>query len=67
MDEIDIAKVQNFVDSKIIAPMNVQEQKALCRVVLEITQWINDMYTVPGSSIPIKKLKEVLEANKGAN
>ena len=36
MDEIDIAKVQNFVDSKIISPMNVQEQKALCRVVLEL-------------------------------
>ena len=36
MDEIDIAKVQNYVDTKILAPMNIQEQKALCRVVLEL-------------------------------
>ena len=36
MDEIDIAKVQNYVDTKILAPMNIQEQKALCRLVLEL-------------------------------
>lgn len=37
MDEIDIAKVRNYAESKIIAPMNVQEQKALCRLVLDIS------------------------------
>lgn len=36
MDEIDIAKVRNYAEAKIIAPMNVQEQKALCRLVLEL-------------------------------
>ena len=36
MDEIDIAKVQNYVDTIFLAPMNIQEQKALCRVVLEL-------------------------------
>lgn len=36
MDEIDIAKVQNYVDTKILASMNIQEQKALCRIVLEL-------------------------------
>lgn len=37
MDEIDIAKVRNYAEAKIIAPMNVQEQKALCRLVLDIS------------------------------
>lgn len=36
MDEIDIAKVQNYVDTIFLAPMNIQEQKALCRLVLDI-------------------------------
>lgn len=35
--KIDMAKVQNYVDTRILAPMNIQEQKALCRLVLELT------------------------------
>lgn len=37
MDEIDIAKVRNYAESKILAQMNIQEQKALCRLVLDIS------------------------------
>lgn len=37
MNEIDIAKVRNYADTKIMAQMNIQEQKALCRLVLDIS------------------------------
>lgn len=36
MNEIDIAKVRNYADTKIMAQMNIQEQKALCRLVIEL-------------------------------
>jgi len=36
MNEIDIAKVRNYADAKVMAQMNIQEQKALCRLVLEL-------------------------------
>lgn len=36
--EIDLMKIQNYLDSKILAPMNVQEQKALCRIILCLAQ-----------------------------
>lgn len=60
MDEIDIAKVRNYVEAKIIAPMNVQEQKALCRLVLDISDELSNKFIEVGEEYPI--FKSELEA-----
>lgn len=43
MDEIDIAKIRNYAEAKIIAPMNVQEQKALCRLILDFSDKLEQL------------------------
>lgn len=72
MDEIDIAKVRNYAEAKIIAPMNVQEQKALCRLVLDISDELkqldelSDKFIKVGEEYPIFKseLEDLVRQHK---
>lgn len=34
----DICRLKNYVDAKIFAPMDIQEQKALCRIVAALAE-----------------------------
>lgn len=36
MNEFDLAKIRAYVEKPILSPMNIQEQKALCRLLLNI-------------------------------
>lgn len=74
MDEIDIAKIQNYVDSKILAPMNIQEQKALCRIILELAKWKDDLHVIiewarkhdPEIDKTVELWKQILESESNA-
>lgn len=39
----DICRIQNYLDTKIRAPMDIEEQKALCNLVLNLIACDNNL------------------------